>query len=471
MNILVPQTLIMKFLLLPLIVLFSFVAFSQSYEVVESPSKKCSIVMNGETYGMTFNKQLIVPTKYADYEFIDGMIVFRSETESVCYNLLGKKVLELKGASMTVAEWPGFIVGWKQSNEELALFTNEGKEVAPFTKQEFEYYENGMLVKRKDGQQAFFDRKGGVVLPFAKQSIYVVDDYNNIIGLQENETITLFLNDAVDLPLHSSRLNDYTFVNDREVSVGEYLAFLGSQKRDQLLYGEDAEPLDVAKLIPDTTKVEAKLLPLYRYVIGELMKEEPMDLSELTIELTSHEEEIIVPFRISKTLMPLLDFPVTGVTKKQAENFCSWMTLMHLEHDDSEYENSVYYHLPTEAEWEQLAVQALRKENLAKQMPDSLNAEKCMLFVFETKQQCKNYASYVKASKGGGSVSVSSIPLDMSGRSHVYGNVAEMISTDGVAKGGSFAQPASAAKLTNDIPYSGAQPWLGFRMVGSYKNL
>jgi len=462
----------MKTSLFTLILCVSSVAFSQPYETVESPSKKCSIIQNAESsYGMLFNKQLIVPTKYSEYESIDGMIVFQSESESVCYNVLGKKVLELKGANMTVAEWPGFIIAWKSGSEEHALYTNEGREIAPFAKQEFEYFENGMLVKRSDGQQAFFDKKGTVVLPFAKQSIYVVDDYNNIIGLQENESVTLLLNEAVDLPSHSTKLNDYTFAKDREVSVKEYLAFLGSQKRDGFLYGEDAEPVDVATLIPDTTKVEAKLLPLYRYVIGELMKEEPMDLSELEIELTSVEVEIIVPFRISKTMLPLLDFPVTGITKQQAKDFCSWMTIVHMENDYSEYENSVFYRLPSEDEWEQMATQALRKENLAKQMPDSLNVEKCMLFVFETKQQCKNYASYIKASKGGGSVSVSSIPLDMSGRSHVYGNVAEMIDKEGVAKGGSFAQPASAAKLTNDIPYSGAQPWLGFRMVGSYKTM
>jgi hypothetical protein len=129
----------------------------------------------------------------------------------------------------------------------------------------------------------------------------------------------------------------------------------------------------------------------------------------------------------------------------------------------------VSFQLPTEEQWEKIAQQALRPENVAKQAPDSLNKENCMLIIYNSLVQCKNYASYLKGSMGGGSVAVKSPILDMQGRSHVFGNVAEMTKAEGVAKGGSFYHSAAEATVKNAMPYSDPEQWLGFRIVGQYK--
>ena len=47
----------------------------------------------------------------------------------------------------------------------------------------------------------------------------------------------------------------------------------------------------------------------------------------------------------------------------------------------------------------------------------------------------------------------------------MVGNVAEMISEKGIAKGGSFVVKLDSCKITIDKFYDTTQMWLGFRCV------
>jgi hypothetical protein len=54
---------------------------------------------------------------------------------------------------------------------------------------------------------------------------------------------------------------------------------------------------------------------------------------------------------------------------------------------------------------------------------------------------------------------------------HFIGNVAEMTSSKGIAKGGSWFHTLSESKISNNIPYEGQQAWLGFRNVCTWEKL
>ena len=457
------KTILTLFLLLPSIF------FAQKVNEVARLSKKskCWVTERDGFYGLAKSGESILTNKFEYYNIYNGLVSFSGEGYSIVYDDQGNKLVELKNGELEVGEFPNFIVG--MSGGKTALYSKKGKEIVPFGKYNFDYYEDGVIIKNEEtNERAFFDLEGNNLVPFIEKEIYH-DDYEKILAVRYDSAFTVFSNDKFYLPPHSSILDELTFVSDREVTVGEYLNFLGSQKVEGVLYDLKTNvSIDVMKLLPDTMHVETKLLPLYRSIFPVLTSEDYPEFG-IEIELASTSGDIYLPFKIDKELKPLLNFPVTGVTKYQAEQYCLWLQNQYMNHESEDYYAMVSFQLPTEEQWEKLATQALRPENIAKQMPDSLNKENCMLLIYNSLVQCKNYSSYLKGSLGGGSVPVKSPILDMKGRSHVYGNVAEMTRTEGIAKGGSFYHPAIKATVSSDIQYTGPEPWLGFRIVGQYK--
>ncbi len=462
-NTLSMKTIFVLFLLFPA---FFYAQTSRNLERLSKKSK-CWVTEKEGLYGFSNNGKEIISNRFEEYYVAEGLVVFNGEGNSICYNALGQKVLELSSGSLSVGEIPHYIIG--SNNEGLSLYTMTGKQLVPFGKYYFDYYETGVIVKNEEtNERAFYDITGKEVVAFSPKEIYY-DDYQNLLAVKYDSAFTVFSNEDFLLPPHSSILDELTFVSDREVTVGEYLNFLGSQKVEGMLYdATEQHSIDVLTLLPDTTQVEAKLLPLYRSVFPALTSEEYGEFSDV-MELASTTADIYLPFQIDKKLKPLLNYPVTGVTKYQAEKYCLWLQNQYLNHESEDYYAMVSFQLPTEEQWEKLALQSLRPENVSKQMPDSLNKENCMLIIYNSLVQCKNYSSYLKGSRGGGAVAVKSPIVDMKGRSHVYGNVAEMTKTEGIAKGGSFYHPATVATITSEIKYAGPQPWLGFRIVGQYK--
>jgi hypothetical protein len=51
----------------------------------------------------------------------------------------------------------------------------------------------------------------------------------------------------------------------------------------------------------------------------------------------------------------------------------------------------------------------------------------------------------------------------------LFGNAAEMVYENTIAKGGAYCHYAKDATVESNIIYSGAQPWLGFRYVMEVK--
>lgn len=458
-----------RFALIALMVI-PIVTVAQDFRKLERLGKKskCYVIEQNEGYGLWNGTSIVEAANYYEYNFDGELVYFYSDAMSVCYDASGKKLIELPGGSLAAVECNAFIVGNKE--EQLTLYTRTGIPILPLGKFEFDCYDNGIrVVNTENREEAFYDTKGTALVPFGAHAI-VVDEYYNVIAVQDGEFYTVLLNGGLDLPMFATQLNDYTFVMDREVSIREYLVFLGNHKYEGWLASpETGESLPIESLFPDTNKVEAKLLPLYRDVLAQLADKRRFNEGTMNVNLSTESIALEVALEINKKYTDLLDYPVTGVSFEQAEWYCLWLRNIQSEYESEDYYEMIDYRLPTKEEWELIGKQGLRPENQTKMMPDSLNKENCMLFVFQSAQQCKNYGSYLKSSKGGGSVPVTTKTYDMSGRTNVYGNVAEMTNQQGIAKGGSFAQPAEVAKYTNDIFYTGPESWLGFRIVGQYK--
>ena len=107
----------------------------------------------------------------------------------------------------------------------------------------------------------------------------------------------------------------------------------------------------------------------------------------------------------------------------------------------------------------------MRKNNCL----DSLNKEGCMLLNYNASSTCKNYDDYLKYSYGKGSTFANSFNPDYNGIYNIFGNVAEMVFENGLAKGGSYFHSAKKCALTNTMEYENAEPWLGFRVVAEFK--
>ena len=143
------------------------------------------------------------------------------------------------------------------------------------------------------------------------------------------------------------------------------------------------------------------------------------------------------------------NLPVAGITHAQAIAFCKWRTervkyFLALRKNAKAY--NFEYRLPTEQEWEFVS-------DGSGAVFSKANANKPMA-------QLKN---------GLGTLSqatvVSTFEKNRMGLSDLTGNVAEMVSQEHIAKGGSWAHTADESRNGKQQIYQKAAPWLGFRCV------
>lgn len=205
-------------------------------------------------------------------------------------------------------------------------------------------------------------------------------------------------------------------------------------------------------------------------------------------------------------------FPVVGIMYEQAQNYCIWrgnMVTEKINRDmklvDSDYEIIVHYRLPTKKEWEYAAI----KDDLNKQFGGYSTKRR-----YTEKEKRKVYRSAKDYSSS--NYSIEKVKLDMknyfeSDTSYkrmfnyrvdykqpyfdggliffwndytrttdniheykqtnqfqlynMFGNVAEMTSEKGIAKGGSFVHTLEECAADRVQVYDSPQAWLGFRCV------
>lgn len=206
--------------------------------------------------------------------------------------------------------------------------------------------------------------------------------------------------------------------------------------------------------------------------------------------------------------------PAAGISYEQALAYCHWRGIMvnrgyfqsaefRKQHPElRDYQVTVEYGLPTEAEWQLAAAgglpagprpfEVIQTKPVRKAKGQKLAAAEDLVACLDA-QQLPHPATEVAYELPfnlkenyylAGSNQVFTCappkeefplqltvrgPLNGFGMQHIIGNVAEMTATKGVAKGGSFKTSVQDLKLDSRQLYQGPQSWLGFRCVATVR--
>jgi len=164
-------------------------------------------------------------------------------------------------------------------------------------------------------------------------------------------------------------------------------------------------------------------------------------------------------------------YPVVGVSYEQAVAFCKWRTdrvkeyfeILKQKNKKSIYPKSFEYRLPTKEEWERVS-----------KVGNSLKTIKKL----EGAKYSEMNTSNLKRGKGDNigeagnlndnadiTAPVLSYWPNKFGLYNLIGNVAEMTSEKGLAKGGAWIHQDKEVSVGKDFVYTGPTNWLGFRCV------
>jgi formylglycine-generating enzyme required for sulfatase activity len=167
-----------------------------------------------------------------------------------------------------------------------------------------------------------------------------------------------------------------------------------------------------------------------------------------------------------------INMPITGITVKQAQAFAAWVTERYSL--DGKYADlSLTFRLPTPDEVDSLLTDIFGDFKPGMENFDAfkngINSHGCAIYNHAHNSWCDNNKNMKLRYGYGVPMEVNFFFPDWNGLYDLMGNVAEMTSVEGVAKGGSCIHPASACQPGNDIKYDGPQWWLGFRLVAELK--
>jgi formylglycine-generating enzyme required for sulfatase activity len=157
-------------------------------------------------------------------------------------------------------------------------------------------------------------------------------------------------------------------------------------------------------------------------------------------------------------------YPVCLVSYEQAISYCKWRTdrvneyiylknnkLKVLPENLMDVPKYYVYKLPSEREWEKIANIEYDNKTIIKLQKKGKTIANC----HNTSES--NFLEVIQ--KTGESIPNKSAIFDL------FGNLAEMTSTKGIAKGGSFCDTEEDCSPQNNFEYSKPSLWLGFRCV------
>lgn len=454
-----------------ILILLSFNLFGQ-YEVIENINKKTKIVtFQDELYGLEYMGNLVVPTEYSElYALTYGKdpLLYISKNE-----LFG--VIRTDGSEILPIEYSAiddqgsyFLLVKKGKN---GILGHDGKIIVPAIYDKLEDLEGYGFILEKDGKTGVANPKGEIIVPIQYLSARVCNYDDLAFEVKTTDNRFVYIENQVNptlIPFNDfDAVSNSLYAKTNELSIADWFAFL----TDIGNYNAD---ISINDLLPDTTKVEKKLLPIYRILFSELTNEEDSNRKYFSYKFKKYKQEIaIIDIKINEDLynsklQPMLDFPVTGITYEQTLEYLKWLNLKY-ETECTNGTHTAVFRLPTTEEWEKMALKGISEEMQVKKCLDSMNVKGCMLFIYKDLPKCSNYEDYLKYSFGEGTVSTKKLNPSLVGLFSIFGNVAEMTNQKGICKGGSFAHTASEAKTDNTITYTGAESWLGVRIVVEMK--
>jgi sulfatase modifying factor 1 len=228
------------------------------------------------------------------------------------------------------------------------------------------------------------------------------------------------------------KIREHIYVSKYEVSNADYRAFLAAA---------EADPQQYKAALPDTS--------------------------------VWHTAGIIVsPYSKYYFRYPAYDnYPVVGISYENALVYCQWLTDVYNKDEKRKF-NKVIFRLPSKEEW----ILAASGGDEKKQYPWGNgfvhNSRGMALCNFDQSPALKydsTSKTYIKAPDAQGRLWVTSpvksfYPSSF-GIYNMSGNVAEMIAEKGIAKGGSYSDPAWEVTIASEKKYTKPTADIGFRVV------
>lgn len=157
------------------------------------------------------------------------------------------------------------------------------------------------------------------------------------------------------------------------------------------------------------------------------------------------------------------EYPVVGISYEQATAYCKWRTervktFLTIKKD---FKNQNFeYRLPSKAEWELLAESSSHfLSNNGKNEKGKYNLN-CIHIIDSAGIKKCDFAPNADVT-----APVTAYYKNQLGIYNLLGNVAEMVSEEGICKGGSWRSRIEDCRVGKEILYSKPKAWLGFRCV------
>ena len=275
---------------------------------------------------------------------------------------------------------------------------------------------------------------------------------------------------------------DSTFYADQmEITVGEWLYYLTDRAAHS--------PRDQWKqFLPDTSMLPKDCRPLFEVALTHVKGKDKHIMRSYSFNINSwvdvsdtlHKE---IEIARGNRKMNVMRFPIAGITHEQALDYCVWRTntVNKMLNEDSRAAKrldvrQVTFRLPTPEEFEHLSHhQNAKKKHARKLDPEHIDwpvsdssqgGQSCKTWNYFNEDTTCNYVKRQAELFGWNSpVETGTYGSSMHGLYDLLGNVAEMTSQKGMAKGGSCTHSAAACLPRQSQSYTQPAKWLGFRCV------
>ena len=249
-------------------------------------------------------------------------------------------------------------------------------------------------------------------------------------------------------PLFSTiRISDNVYFDETEIDVASWLSFYTWTIVHEG-FGE------AQKILPDSNAIEPEL---WSYIRSKSTDFVSFEARYTQLPVGYFGKDCTIDAELAKRLpnfknrCTILDLPITGISYEQAVDFCKWRT-------KTLGDNKIVYRLPTPEEWKYFAVNGLSETEKENGFRDSLNNKNCAVFNYNI--PCNNNDENQGNLKG-----VAMYSPRTNGAYDIFGNVSEMTSLKGVAKGGNFTLHANQSHVDSIQSYTKPEIWLGFRCI------
>lgn len=271
------------------------------------------------------------------------------------------------------------------------------------------------------------------------------EEVNKVLLGETNGVVTKVVKDPKELIKDMVKIREDFYASSTETTNKMYQLFL-----EDLLKQKRYNDLMVAK--QEDVNWESLLLPQYKSLTPAKYFEHGLPDAE--------------------------NIPVNNISYEAAVLYCNWLTTVYngLEARKKAFKK-VKFRLPTEKEWEMLAYAGKGDQYKFPwgYLPDTkegvkrdviTNPSGCYLANVQTEKEVKEAANVCPSHDGGiFMVPVTSYNPNDFGLYCMIGNVAEMVSEKGIAKGGGWNTQIDQVSIASQQKYAQQDPNIGFRVV------